>query len=248
MKSLPKNYILRLVGKPHNPEYEMQLRNFCLENGLENVEFIGQIEHDQIPKYLEEAHVLPSASKMEVQSLVVIEALASGTPVVGLSNETIDELITDDVGAWVPKDEDPAEFAKHIERICSLSREEYQDMCQAAKERVSHLDWQNVVDATADAYQEILKYKPSISDFENDMLTSLVSFVAVGEVKDFLLEVIEEARKSRVAEIGLLPKYKVPRSIQSWIRVPPSTWLISGFTVVISVIGYLLMKGRGKKN
>ena len=46
----------------------------------------------QIPNYLERAHVFPSASKMEVQSLVVIEALASGTPVVGLSNETIDEL------------------------------------------------------------------------------------------------------------------------------------------------------------
>jgi hypothetical protein len=33
-----------------------------------------------------------SASAMEIQSLAVIEALASGTPVVGLSNEAVAEL------------------------------------------------------------------------------------------------------------------------------------------------------------
>ena len=248
MKSLPKNYTLRLVGKSHNPDYEMQLKDYCQENGLDNVEFVGQVEHDQIPKYLEEAHVFPSASKMEVQSLVVIEALASGTPVVGLSNETIDEMISDDVGAWVAKEDSPVEFAKHIERICNLPQDDYQAMCQAAKDRVDHLDWSNVVESTANAYKDILRHKPSITEDESDMLTSLVSFVAVGEVKNYLLDVIEEARKSRVAEIGLLPRYKVPRSIRSWIRVPSSTWFISGITILISVVGYLLMKGRDKKN
>jgi glycosyltransferase involved in cell wall biosynthesis len=247
MKSLPKNYTLRLVGKPHNPEYEKELKDFCKENSLDNVEFVGQIEHDQIPTYLEKAHVFPSASKMEVQSLVVIEALASGTPVVGLSNETIDELIDNEVGAWMARDEDPSEFAKQIEHICNLSINEYQGMCNAAKDRVAHLDWSNVVESTANAYEKMLRYKPSITDDESDMLTSLVSFVAVGEVKNYLLDVIEEARKSRVAEIGLLPRYKVPPSIRSWMRVPSSTWFLSGITIIISVVGYLFMKDRGKK-
>jgi hypothetical protein len=79
------------------------------------------------------------------------------------------------------------------------------------------------------------------------MLTNLVSFVAVGEVKNYLLDVIEKARKSRMAELGLLPRYKIPRSKWSWIRVSASTWLLSGITVLISVFGYLFMKGRGKK-
>ena len=247
MKSLPKTYTLRLIGKPHNPDYVLKLKDYCRENGLDNVEFVGQVEHDHIPEYLEEAHVFPSASKMEVQSLVVIEALASGTPVVGLSNETIDELVNDEVGAWVAKDEDPAEFAKHIVRICSLSQDDYQEMCKAAKDRVAHLDWSNVVESTADAYRNILKYKPTITENESDMLTSLVSFVAVGEVKNYLLDVIEKARKGRMAEIGLLPRYEVPQSIRSWIRVPSSTWFLSGITILISVVGYLFMKGRDKK-
>ncbi len=139
LKELPANYILRLIGKPLTPEYLDELKEYCREHSLKNVEFVGQIEHDQIPVFLEGAHVFPSASKMEVQSLVVIEALASGTPVVGLSNETIDELINDEVGACLAKDKEPVDFAKQIERICNLPVDEYQAMCQTARKRVDIL-------------------------------------------------------------------------------------------------------------
>jgi len=246
LKELPENYVLRLIGKPLNPEYLQELEEYCSKYGLKNVEFVGQIEHDQIPDYLEGAHVFPSASIMEVQSLVVIEALASGTPVVGLSNETIDELIDNEVGAWLSKDKEPIEFAKEIDRICNLPEEEYQTMCDTARNRVKHLDWSNIVYSTAEAYQEILKTKPTISENENDMLTSLVSFLAIGDVKDYLLNVIEETRQSPGAESGLLPHVKVPSPIKTWIRVPSSTWFISGVTILVSVIGYLFMKGQGK--
>jgi 1,2-diacylglycerol 3-alpha-glucosyltransferase len=247
LKELPVNYILRLIGKPLNPEYLNELEEYCREHSLKNVEFVGQVEHDQIPDYLEGAHVFPSASKMEVQSLVVIEALASGTPVVGLSNETIDELINDKVGACLAKDKKPDDFARQIEHICNLPADEYQVMCQTARERVAHLDWSNTVHSTTEAYREILQTKPTRSDNESDMLTSLVSFLAMGDVRDYLLDAIEETRQSPGAESGLLPRLKVPSAIKSWIRVPSSTWLISGITILVSVFGYLFMKDRGKK-
>jgi len=246
LKELPANYVLRLIGKPLNPDYLQELEEYCSKNGLKNVDFIGQIEHDQIPDHLEGAHVFSSASIMEVQSLVVIEALASGTPVVGLSNETIDELINDEVGAWLARDKEPVDFAKEIERICNLPEEDYKTMCETARKRVKHLDWSNIVNSTADAYREILKTKPTISENENDMLTSLVSFLAIGDVKDYLLNVIEETRQRQGAESGLLPIIKIPSPIKTWIRVPSSTWFISGVTVLVSVIGYLFMKGQGK--
>jgi glycosyltransferase involved in cell wall biosynthesis len=247
LKELPANYILRLIGKPLTPEYLNELEEYCREHNLKNVDFVGQIGHDQIPDYLEGALVFPSASKMEVQSLVVIEALASGTPVVGLSNETIDELVNDKVGARLAKDKEPGDFAKQIERICNLPADEYQAMCQTARKSVAHLDWSNIVYSTAEAYRKILKTKPTRSDDESDMLTSLVSFLAMGDVKDYLLDAIEETRQSSGAEANLLPRVKVPSAIKSWIRVPSSTWLISGFTILISAFGYLFMKGRGKK-
>jgi hypothetical protein len=167
---------------------------------------------------------------------------------VGLSNETIDELINDEVGVCLAKDIDPKDFANQIERICNLPAEEYQKMCQTARQRVTHLDWSNVVKSTTDAYHEILKTKPSITKDESDMLTSLVNFFTTGDVRDYLLDAIEDARKTRIADKTLLPRVKVPRSIRSWIRVHSSTWYFSGVTILISVIGYLYMKGQAKRN
>ncbi len=247
LKALPESYTLRLIGKPLNTEYQTKLERYIQKHKLNNVEFVGQITHEQIPDYLEEAHVFPSASRMEVQSLVVIEALASGTPVVGLSNETIDELVSEDVGAWLAKDQKPAAFAKQIERICNLPPDEYQQVCQNARNRVKHLDWSNIVAQTVEAYQKILKIKLSVSAVKKDRLTSLVRFFSRGDLRDYLLEVIEEARHRPSKVVIKSPRMKVPTKMQSWIRVPSSTWLISGVTIAASVIGYLFMRGRGNK-
>ena len=52
LKELPANYVLRLIGKPLNPDYLQELEEYCNKNGIKNVDFIGQIEHDQIPDHL----------------------------------------------------------------------------------------------------------------------------------------------------------------------------------------------------
>lgn len=241
LRELPRNYRLQLIGKPLNPEYQEQLEAYITEHELTNVEFIGQVEHDHIPGYLERAHIFPSASIMEVQSLVVIEALASGTPVVGLSNETIDELVSEDVGAWLAKDQPPASFAEQIQRICNLPPAEYHRICQQARQRVAHLDWSTVVENTVEVYQEILQIKRIMSESESDILTSLVKFLSFGEVREYLLEAIGKARQRPRAEGDLLPK-----GIRPWMKVPTSTWLLSGLTVTVSVLGYLFMRGKAK--
>lgn len=245
LKHLPENYRLQLIGKPLNPDYLEKLKKYIKKYKLPNVEFIGQVGHDQIPDFLEAAHVLTSASTMEVQSLVVIEALASGTPVVGLSNETIDELIDDDVGAWLSRNQKPSDYAEQITRICSLPEEKYREICQNARDRVAHLDWSNVVETTTLAYREILTIKLFMSEDESDMLNALVSFFTLGEVREYLLSVIAEARKRSSDQGGHSRRIKVPRWLKSWIRVPSSTWIISGITILISVIGFIFMRGKG---
>jgi 1,2-diacylglycerol 3-alpha-glucosyltransferase len=247
LRALPNNYNLRLAGRPLNQTYQDELDGYIKKHDLKNIEFVGQISHEEIPYFLEEAHIFASASTMEVQSLVVIEALASGTPVVGLSNETIDELIDEQVGARVAQEKKPAEFARQVEKICNLPPHEYILMCKTARDRVAHLDWSQVVGLTVNAYQDLLKNKPTISLDESDMLTSLVTFLSTGDLRDFLLNAIQEAREDLSADVKLLPKVKVPKSVKPWIRVPTSTWLISGITVIASVLGYLFMRNRGRK-
>ena len=159
MEHLPAGYGLRLIGEPLDPAYEQRLRDYAGEHHLSNVEFFGRVRHEAMPAYYEAAHLLVSASKTEVQSLVIIEALASGTPVVGLSNETVDELVDDTVGVRLPKETSPSEFAAAVNRLCRLPQADYDRLCARARERVKHLDWTVVAGAMLEAYTALADEK-----------------------------------------------------------------------------------------
>jgi len=163
LTSLPGNYRLWLIGKSLVPLYERKLRKYASQHGLTNVEFLGYVDFARIPSFLEQTHVLVSASVLEVQSLVVIEALASGTPVVGLANETVDELIDDAVGRRLPKETTPAEFADWVQKICNLPRSEYVEMAQQARARVERMDWEPVVDATIHVYETLISERRQLA-------------------------------------------------------------------------------------
>ncbi len=161
LEHLPANYRLQLIGKALTSGYERELRGYASEHGMNNVEFVGQKDQSEIPAYLAGAHAFVSASRLEVQSLTVIEALASGTPVVGLANETIEELVDDKVGRCLPRDAAPVEFARTVQQVCSLPQAEYDKLCRQARARVALMDWTQVVDATAAAYETLVdEFRP----------------------------------------------------------------------------------------
>lgn len=159
MKYLPQSYILEIVGSFLESGYLNRIKEYRQKNKLFNVNLVGKIAHSQLPEYLAKSHLFVSASRMEVQSLVVMEALASGTPVVGLSNETVDEFIDSAVGIKLTKKTTPREFAKAVEKIGNLNQKEYEKLCQNAKKRVADYDWDRVVAKTEAAYLEMIEEK-----------------------------------------------------------------------------------------
>ena len=179
MNYLPDNYKLTLIGKALEGGYLEELKSYAQYKNVKNVLFTGEVDHKKVPRYLKESHVFVSASKMEVQSLVILEALAAGKPVVGLSNETIDEFIDESVGFSFPNNISPKKFAKKIEEICSFSQEKYEEMCLNARKKVSRLDWGNVVDLTVEVYKKfttdnnVLNRKSIKKERTEDMLEKL---------------------------------------------------------------------------
>lgn len=157
-KNLSNDFVLDLVGGSFgtNFDYTQDLKDYVSENGITNINFVGEVPHDEVGKYLEKAHFFVSASLIEVQSLVVIEALASGTPVLGLSNETIDEFIDERVGFKFDQNTSPEVFAKKIKEMCLLSSDNYKTLCEQARLRVSELDWSRVVEKTTVLYEQLL--------------------------------------------------------------------------------------------
>jgi glycosyltransferase involved in cell wall biosynthesis len=241
LRHLPRQYRLQLVGRPLNLAYSRRLREFCEQHGLDNVVFTGQVAHKEIPSVLEETHVFVSASRMEVQSLVVIEALASGTPVVGLSNETIDEFVDAGVGCWLPGDTDPETFAGHVERICAFSQSEYNQMCASARDRVTDLDWSNVIGLTLQAYDALLGGR-QVARRRGASLAGLVSFLPPGETREILTDKVGKLEEATEETSELRIVTALPEKVRAVRRVPQSTWLLAGLTILTSLIGYLFMK------
>jgi 1,2-diacylglycerol 3-alpha-glucosyltransferase len=198
MEHLPENFLLNLIGTPVNPEYLEDLKKYIEKKHLKNINFMGEIPYQQIPRILEKTHVFVSASRMEVQSLVIIEALASGTPVVGLANGTVDELVDESTGYRLEKNASPKIFSEHIQKICSLSQKEYEVLCQNTRGKVSHLDWTEIIKKTEIVYQKLIEDK-KIDDqitqknkFKN--LKEIISLLPSSKIKIFLKKKLQDPK------------------------------------------------------
>ena len=228
MQFLPANYRLVLIGEPIVAAYQEELAKKAVDLNV-NVLFTGQLTQSEIAAALEKSHVFVSASKMEVQSLVIIEALASGTPVVGLSNETVDELVDASDGIWLPKETSPREFAAAVQHICELSEDEYHKLCENARHRVSHLDWSNIIEKTLQGYNEINEQKrktpPSKSSAE--VLHKYIAQLPAGRLQTVFSEALSF----------------IPLPLREKPSITARVLLIAGLNMSASVIGYYVLKG-----
>jgi len=242
MRYLPRSYRLLIVGEPIEPMYAREIEECVRSNRMENVVLLGKVKHDDVPTYLANSHVFVSASRMEVQSLVLIEALASGTPVVGLANETVDELVDARVGHRLPQTAEPREFAACVEGLCTLPQSAYDVLCSNARDRVKELDWSNVVSLTVDAYRALQQERPVTTRRQSDFLADLVSLLPPGEVRNVLAEKVLLLNQRIQWRMSGRSRPDWLRHVHGAKRISTRTWLLAGFTVALSPIGYLLMK------
>jgi glycosyltransferase involved in cell wall biosynthesis len=122
------------------------------------IELPGYVDHDDVLKMFGDTHYFVSAALAEVQSLSVIEALASGTPVIGLANTTTVELVKDGVnGSVLSEKSTPEEFAKVLDKYLNVSNREYDRLSEASKKSVEFLDYRNVSKQFSDLYIRIVK-------------------------------------------------------------------------------------------
>lgn len=113
-KNLNYNYQLNLYGnKKTGGDYLTKLEKYVKGNKIKNVN-IYDFTNDIISAF-DKNDFLLSASKKEAQSLVILQAMAAGKPVIGLENESIDELVNSTNGLKVKKNTNPKLFANILE-------------------------------------------------------------------------------------------------------------------------------------
>ena len=95
---------LLLVGKGPREE---QLRQMVSEFGLgERIIFTGPVPRNEVPHYAAAADLFVFPSLADTQGLVLIEAMAAGTPVVALESPGPADVLSDGGGLLVPHQED----------------------------------------------------------------------------------------------------------------------------------------------
>lgn len=109
------NISLVIVGDgPERDNLQDRVRHMQL---TERVQFTGMVAYKQLPGYLAMADAFVTSSVTEVHPLSVIEAMASGLPVLGIQSPGVGDTIQDGVNGFLVPDEDLASFTAKMIRL-----------------------------------------------------------------------------------------------------------------------------------
>ena len=129
-----ENTHLLLVGNgPEREKLEEQIARSSLAG---RVHFTGQVHYDRLPTYLAMCDIFVTASVSEVHPLSVIEAMASGLPVMGIQSVGVGDTVRDGVTGFLASEDLPA-FAAKLTRLC-LDAALRKKMGQAARKESEH--------------------------------------------------------------------------------------------------------------
>lgn len=88
--NFPKSRLLIVGGGPAQEELESQAK----QTGA-NIQFVGEVTHDQVARYYQLCHLYLNASESETQGLTYLEAFANRLPIVAKRNPYLESLMPD---------------------------------------------------------------------------------------------------------------------------------------------------------
>ncbi len=142
--SLPQN--IRLVIAGNGPEGK-NLKQLAQKLGVAGrVEFLGYVEHAQLPTFLHAADVFVRPSRSEGMGNSFIEAMAAGLPVVATQEGGLKDFISSDT-AWVVEKDRPDQIALQIKAILG-NPQHVQTVIESARRLVTEkYDWSLIAGA-----------------------------------------------------------------------------------------------------
>ena len=141
-----------LVGE--GPRRQRLIDLAVAEGVRERVHFVGDQPHDVVFALVARSICFVLASRAEGFPLAIVEAMATGRPVIATDVDGISEIVRNGITGLLVPAEDPEALAGAIERICNddAGREQ---MGTGARELAAHqYTWRHIVDS----YSTLLGY------------------------------------------------------------------------------------------
>ncbi len=143
---------LKIVGEGDSKQELMdQVKSLSLED---KVEFTGLIRHEHLPPVYKKAHMFVLPSLNEGMSNVILEAIASGLPVVTTDTGGSKELVQDGVNGFIVKMKDSGDIAEKLEKLV-IDPELCMKMSQESRRVAEGLSWRKVAEEYVNIYFEI---------------------------------------------------------------------------------------------
>jgi len=156
---------LVLVGENFYPAYRREyerMRQLASDLGLaDRVNFVGKKPLNELVQLMQESAVLVLPSRKESLGVVLVEALACGTPVVATRCGGPEDIVTSRAGVLVRPD-DPEALAAGIELV--IDRREAYDPVSLREYALEKFSWTTIAKQHVDLYREaIARYTPSVN-------------------------------------------------------------------------------------
>jgi phosphatidylinositol alpha-mannosyltransferase len=132
-------------------------RGRALKRGLKDVVFAGYVEYEELPRYYKSAHVFCSpATDKESFGLVLLEAMAVGTPVVATSIAGYAAVVSDGVDGVLVRPRDEEDLARGILKLLG-DRGLRESMGARGKVKAAEYSWDIVAERVMTFYTGILR-------------------------------------------------------------------------------------------
>lgn len=135
--------------------HEDRLKQLAQDCGVdENVKFLGFVPDDKLPVLYSAADVFVFPSRYEGFGLVVLEAMACGTPVVGTPVGGVPDIVEDGKTGFVV-DHDVEDIGAKL-RHCHENPVLLEEMSVTAAAKARTMDWRHVATQVEDVYRSVL--------------------------------------------------------------------------------------------
>ena len=122
----------------------------------DRVVFHGRVDEDHLRAAYANADVFAIASIAELQSIVTMEAMASGLPVVGADAVALPHLVSDGVNGYLFEPGNVDDLADKLRRVLTAPADQYLRMQQASLDGVEMHD----IEKTLDTFEKLYRGEP----------------------------------------------------------------------------------------
>lgn len=156
VKQFPRAKLLMIGGGPETGKLKKLAKNLFLER---NIYWLGEFDHKSLIKsgLLGIADISVTASKIENQSMAIIEAIAYGLPIVCVNARGMGELVDNTNGIMVEPDNEE-ELGKAIVKLFHDHKLRAR-LAYGSSQKAKNFDLEKAIDKLEAVYRVLINYK-----------------------------------------------------------------------------------------